>query len=269
LKTLLLESNSELGGQLLWTFNPIENYLGIKAKNGRGLRDIFLQSVENKQFEVKLKADIKSLDLEKKQVNLENGESFQSKFLIIATGVSRRKLNIKGENLQGVLFSGKRDSSLVVRKIVCVVGGGDAALENALILAEKAEKVYLIHRRANFRGRKEFISKIKQTNNIEVLLEDEITEIIGKEKVEAIKLKTGKSLETQAIIIRIGVEPNTKMFDKKLESDSNGYIKIDANYQTSIKNVFAIGDVANPISPTISTASGMGSTISKIIYSKK
>lgn len=268
LKTLLLETNSKLGGQLLWTFNPIENYLGIKAKNGKEINEIFLQSIENRRFEIKLNAEIKYLDLDKKEIILETDEHFQAKFLIIATGVSRKKLNVKGEDLQGVLFSGKRDNNLVKGKRVCVVGGGDAALENALILSEKAEKVYLVHRKENFRGREEFITKVKQTQNIEVLLQTEITEIIGEKKVEAVFLNNEKNLELEAVLIRIGVEPNTKMFQGKLDLDELGYVKINSNCETSLKNIFAVGDVANPIAPTISSASGMGATAAKVIYSK-
>jgi thioredoxin reductase (NADPH) len=267
LQTLLLEENSELGGQLLWTFNPIENYLGIKAKNGREINEIFLQSIENKQFEIKLNAKIKDVNLATKEIILETGENFQAKFLVIATGVSRRKLNVKGENLAGVLFSGKRDNELVQGKRVCVVGGGDAALENALILSEKAEKVYLIHRKENFRGREEFISKVKQTQNIEVLLQTEITEIIGEKKVEAVRLNNGEILQVEAVLIRIGVEPNTKLFKEKLDLDKLGYIKINSNCETSLESIFAVGDVANPIAPTISSASGMGATAAKVIYS--
>lgn len=268
LKTLLLETDEKLGGQLLWTFNPIENYLGIKAKNGKEINDIFLQSIENKQFEIKLNAKIKHIDLDKKEIILETDEHFQAKFLVIATGVSRRKLNVKGEDLQGVLFSGKRDNELAKGKRACIVGGGDAALENALILSEKAEKVYLIHRKEKFRGREEFISKIKQIKNIKVLLQTEIAEIIGKKKVEAVCLNNGEILEVEAVLIRIGVKPNTQMFQGKLDLDELGYVKITSNCETSIKNIFAVGDVANPIAPTISSASGMGATAAKVISSK-
>jgi thioredoxin reductase (NADPH) len=268
LKTLLLEENAELGGQLLWTFNPIKNYLGVETENGKELRDIFLKQIENYTFEYLLNTIIKSVNLSEKKILLDDGKELSAKFLVIATGIKRRKLGIEGENLKGVLLSGKRDSDLVKGKTVCVVGGGDAALENALILAEKAEKVYLIHRNDKFRGREEFISQIKQNPKINIVFNSKIGKIIGKEKVESVKLNNGQTLIVQAVVIRIGVESNTKFFKSQIETDNSGYIKIDSNCETSIKGVFAVGDVANPIAPTISSAVGMGSTAAKVIYSK-
>ncbi|MCU0238531.1 MAG: NAD(P)/FAD-dependent oxidoreductase [Pyrinomonadaceae bacterium] len=268
LKTLLLEEKAELGGQLLWTFNPIKNYLGVETENGKELRDIFLKQIENYTFEYRLNTIIKSVNLSEKKINLDDGKELLAKFLVIATGIKRRKLGIEGENLKGVLLSGKRDSDLVKGKNVCVVGGGDAALENALILAEKAEKVYLIHRNDKFRGREEFISQIKQNPKINIVFNSKIGKIIGKEKVESVELNNGQTLIVQAVVIRIGVESNTKFFQGQIETDNSGYIKIDSNCETSINGVFAIGDVANPIAPTISSAVGMGSTAAKVIYSK-
>ncbi len=268
LKTLLLEANSELGGQLLWTFNPIKNYLGIETENGQELQNIFLKQIQNRQFKIKLKVEIKSVNLTKKQVSLKNGDVYKARFLIIATGVKRRKLKVKGEDLQGVLASGKRDSNLTIGKTVCVIGGGDAALENALILAEKAAKVYLIHRRKIFSGREEFIKQIEQNSKIEVVTETIIQEIIGTEKVEAVYLNNNRKLLTDFVIIRIGVEPNTEILQEKIDTDSLGYIVTNSIFETSVKDVFAIGDVANQIAPTISSAAGMGATAAKAINSK-
>ncbi len=97
LSALLLEKSSELGGQLLWTYNPIENHLGIKTENGREMRDVFLKQIENRKFDLLLNAKISEIDLENKKVFLESGEGFSAKSLIIATGVRRRKPGIEGE----------------------------------------------------------------------------------------------------------------------------------------------------------------------------
>lgn len=276
LKALLLESNQELGGQLLRVYNPIENHLGVETKNGLELRDIFVKQIEKRNFELHLKSRVSSVDLKAKKVFLENGKQFASKSLIIATGVKRRKLNIEGEEKfqnRGIIESGKRDQKLVAGKNVLIVGGGDAALENALILSEASEHVFLAHRRHDFRARNEFVEKVLSNPKIKVLTETIVEEIIGNEKVEIVKLKNLATndiftLPIEAMLIRIGVEPNSELFSRELKLDKNGYIEVDRDCETSIENVFAVGDIANPLAPTVSSAVGMGATAAKVIFDK-
>lgn len=276
LKALLLESADELGGQLLWTYNAIRNYLGIEVEDGRELQKVFVTQTQSRKFLLKTKSEVSVVDVENKRVELKSGESFSAKFLIIAAGIRRRKLGVEGEESfkgRGIIESGKRDAEMIKNKKVCVIGGGDAALENALILAETASEVILIHRRGEFRGRPEFIEPALNNKKIRILMDTRITKIIGGEKLNALELenlKTGEpsELTVDALLVRIGVEPNTGLFQGNLEMDNHGYIKINNNCETSVKNVFAIGDVANPLSPTISSAVGMGATASKVILSK-
>jgi thioredoxin reductase (NADPH) len=274
LKALLLEARAELGGQLLWTHNPVKNHLGVEAENGRELRDRFVRQSENYDFSLRTNAEVSLVDLENKTVTLQTGETFSARALIIATGIKRRKLNVAGEeNLQGkgILESGKRDAEKVRDVNVCVIGGGDAALENALILAETARKVTLVHRRKDFRARAEFLEKARQNPSIEILTEAFITKIIGREKVEAVEIKNNNKvfiLPVEAVLIRAGVEPNTALFRGKLKLDKHGYIEIDSRCETSAEKVFAIGDAANPLAPTVSSAVGMGATAAKVILSK-
>ncbi len=276
LSSLLLEEQNELGGQLLQVHNAIKNHLGIETENGRELRDIFLKQTENYNFTIRLEAKVSEVDFENKTVSLINGEKFSATAIIIATGVRRRKLNVEGEKEfkdKGILESGKRDKNLAKNKMVVVVGGGDAAFENALILAETAQKVTLVHRRKNIRVRKEFTGKALNNPKIEIISETIITKIIGTKQVEAVELKNIKTsktdvLETEAILIRIGVEPNTKILRGKVELDENCYVKIDSRCETNIKGIFAIGDVANPFAPTVSGAVGMGATAAKALFAK-
>lgn len=274
LKALLLESRAETGGQLLWTHNPIKNHLGIEAENGREMRDIFVKQAENYNFSLRTNAEVSAVDLEKKIIALENGETFSARALIIATGIRRRKLNVAGEaelKGKGILESGKRDAEKVKEKNVCVVGGGDAALENALILAETARKVTLVHRRKDFRARAEFLEKARQNPSVEIFTEAFVTKIIGREKVEAVEINSRNEvfiLPVEAVLIRAGVEPNTALFRGKLKLDENGYIEIDSRCETSADKVFAVGDAANPLAPTISSAVGMGAIAAKVILDK-
>ncbi len=273
LSAVLIESNAELGGQLNYVFNPIKNHLGVETENGQEMRDIFVSQMQNWQFDILTKAAVSKVDFDEKTVSLSDGKTLSFKALVIATGVRRRKLNIKGETEfvgKGIIESGKRDGKTLVGKTVCVIGGGDAALENALILAEFAEKVFLIHRRETFRGRNEFLTQILTNPKIKILRNTQLIEIIGSKNVEAIKLKTDTEfiLPTDAIIFRLGVEPNTEFFRDKIMKDEFGYIKIDGNCETNLRNIFAVGDVANPLSPTVSSAVGTGTTAAKVIWQR-
>ncbi len=276
LNALLLEKNVELGGQLLWIYNSIKNHLGSTAENGRELRDIFVRQIENRKFTLSLKSEISNINLEKKELLLNSGEKFSAKFIIIATGIRRRKLNVEGEGKfknKGIIESGKRDAALVKDKKVCVIGGGDAAFENALILAETASGVTLVHRRKDFRARTEFVEQAQSNPKIKILTETVVRKIIGDGRVEAIELgnlrtKEKIKVDIQAMLVRIGVEPNTEILRRKLDLDENDYVKIDSRCETNVKGVFAIGDAANPVAPTVSSAVGMGAIAAKAIFAR-
>ena len=273
LSALLLEKEAELGGQLLWAYNAIKNHLGIEAENGFEMRDAFIRQIENRRFSVSLQSEVSQLNLEDKTICLESGESFSARALIIATGVRRGKLGVEGEEKfknKGILASGKRDQNLVRDKRVVIVGGGDAALENALILAEAASEVKVVHRRNNFRARAEFIEAAKKNPQIEFLTETIVRRITGNEQIEAVEmenLQSGKSylLPADAVLIRIGVEPNTEFLRGKLDLDQYGFIKINSDCETGVKGVFAVGDAANRNAPTVSSAVGMGAAAVKNI----
>lgn len=276
LSALILEKENEFGGQLLWTYNAIENHLGITAKNGREMAEIFLRQTANRKFSKRLRVEIEKVNLKEKTISLTNGEEFSGKAVVIATGVRRRKLNIPGEDFfrgKGIIESGKKDADKIENKNVVIVGGGDAALENALILSEKAKKIYLIHRRTEFRGRKEFIEEVQKNGKVEILLETELVEIRGDETIRAVKTKNQKSGETsdlqaESVLLRIGIEPNTDLFRGQINLDKNGFIETNSSCQTDIENVFAVGDAANPTALTISSAIGTGATAVKHILSR-
>jgi thioredoxin reductase (NADPH) len=273
LRAILFEREAEFGGQLLLTHNAIQNYLGVEAANGSELRDIFLRQIEKTKMKRLTGAVIVEAHLDQKTLTMADGAKYSSRAIIIATGVRRRKLFVPGEvefRGHGIVESGKKAGDEMRGKTVVIVGGGDAALENALILSETASKIFVVHRRSEFTARKEFIQIAQESDKIEFCSDTQITEIFGNEMVTGVELKHVTSgnlsrIETDAVLIRIGVEPNTECFRGQIEFDKSGYIKIDANCATTVLGVFAVGDVANPVAPTIAAAVGQGAVAAKAI----
>jgi thioredoxin reductase (NADPH) len=274
LSSIILEKEPELGGQLLWTFNAINNYLGIKAKNGKELRDRFQDHLGDQSIQYRNGLTIVSVNLNRKRVDLADGTTFVGGAIIIATGVRRRKIDIPGENKfagSGILLSGVASKKEVKGSVVAIVGGGDAALENALILGDEAHKIYIIHRRTEFSAREDFVGRSSRLPNVEFLLASTVTAILGHDHVEAVELEgpAGRRiLAVDYILARIGVVPNSELFADQIQFDEAGYV-LHTGYETNIANVFAVGDISNPQSPTISTAVGSAAMAIKTFRNRK
>ena len=157
LDTLVLEKGQTVGGQLLSIYNPIENYLGLPAENGRELLERFTEKLDQAEFDLWTNVEIESVEASARRVSLRSGEQLQSISFVIATGVKRRRLGIPGESEftdRGIIESATRDRQLFAGKDVCIIGGGDAAAENALLLAEVCTTVTLVHRGKTLRARR-------------------------------------------------------------------------------------------------------------------
>ena len=276
LDTLLLEQAEDIGGQLHRIYNPINNYLGIKARNGKELLERFAEDNLNVDFDLWTQTAITSVDLKAKRVSLASGEDLQSIALVIATGVRPRELGIPGEKEfvgKGMIESGARDGKLFAGQDVCVVGGGDAAVENALLLAEVCATVTLVHRGKKLRARREFTERLQSQHCITVFTESVLTRIMGQDRVEAVEIHRKQGLKpfqlaVRGVLIRIGVEPNTELFRDQLETDEKRYVVVNSQQETNVPMVFAVGDVSNPVAPTISSATGAGATAAKVIASR-
>ena len=273
LDAILFERSDDLGGQLLWIHGRIENYLGLTVANGRELRDQFVEHLSAREIVPIKTSPVTSIDVVRKTVTLENGEKYAAGAVVIATGVRRRSLSVPGEQEflgKGILSSGAASKKDVGGQKIVIVGGGDAAIENSVILSEFAEKVTVVHRRSEFRARPALLDAAEKIANIEFILDTEVAAVLGDDKVTSVEITSvrdrgGRTIPADSVLIRIGVQPNTEILNGQLELDADGYVRVGSSGASSVPAIFAVGDVANPVSPTISTAVGGGATAAKSV----
>ncbi len=265
LKTLII-AGVKYGGQLMDT-TVIENYPGFPEgiKGSELIEKMIAQAQKfNAQivFEDALKVELQ--EKIKKVYTFE--KEYQAKTVILALGANPRKLNVTGEEKlwgKGVSACAVCDGALFKNKEVAVVGGGDSAMEEASFLTNFASKVYLIHRRDSFRAAVSMQKKVLNNPKIEILYNSEIEEIIGEEKIEALKIKnnqnqSSKLLKVDGLFLAIGHIPNTQILQGQLELDEDGYITTKNDVETSIEGVFASGDIKDKAYKQIVTATSGG-----------
>jgi thioredoxin reductase (NADPH) len=272
LRAVLLEQAAELGGQMLQMFHRVLDYPGLIAENGRELRDHFVAHLDELQLDCRTACKIEEVNLVERRA-LCDGQWLQARAIIIATGARKRRLGIPGEDefeIRGVSFSATRDHSLYAGKKVCVIGGGDSAAQNSLILASVCPSVTLIHRSDRFRAREDWLKQAQQNPRITIINNAEAKAIEGGDHVERLiiedtRTREIKTIETEGVFIRVGVAPNTEMFRGQIELDEAGFIKTDQRQRTSVEMVYAAGDVCRPASLSVATAVGHGAIAAKDI----
>ncbi|MGC9115223.1 MAG: NAD(P)/FAD-dependent oxidoreductase [Fervidicoccaceae archaeon] len=241
-----------LGGQLNNT-SEIENYLGFERISASELIGRFRKHVES--YGVKIIQDRISevkRDGEGFLATTKRGMKIRSKAVIIAIGLKRRTLGVPGEKEfvgRGVSYCSICDAALFKdADAVAVVGGGDSAMEGATLLSSYAKKVFLIHRRSEFRAQPILVEEVKSKSNIELVLDTVVTEILGDKSVTGIRvknLKTGEErvIPVKGVFLEIGFEPDLPFIQNLgLETDDYGFIKVHGYMETNVKGIFAAGD---------------------------
>ncbi len=264
LKAVVIEKEFMGTGQIAES-SRVDNYPGFFGESGYDLGEKFRNHAEAVGTEF-IEAEVSEIepDTDKWSVVFEDGKSLETKTIIYAAGTKRRRLDIKGEQEfsgKGISYCAVCDGAFYEGKTVAVIGGGDTALSDAVYLSEIAEKVYIIHRRNAFRASESLQETVKNTPNIELILNAVPTEFLGEKQLNGIKyIQNGeeRTLSVSGSFTAIGSIPNSDLLKGIAELDNNGYIIADEDGITSAKGIFAAGDVRTKKLRQVITAASDG-----------
>lgn len=252
----------------------VDNYIGLAGITGYDLGEAFRRDAE--KFGVPF-YEAEAVGIQHSNgcwvTEFDNGEAITSKAVIYAAGAAHKKLGVPGEEKflgNGVSFCALCDGAFYQNKTVAVIGGGDTALDDAVFLSDIAEKVYLIHRRNEFRGAEKSVLQVKAKANIETVLNASITEMKGGSQVTAITLDNGRTVEVDGVFIAVGMEPRSQMLKNIVDLDPHGYAAADETGKTRAPGFFVAGDVRTKKLRQVITAAadGANAAVSAVAYLK-
>lgn len=270
LNTIVLERGIS-GGELLNT-EIIEDYPGFEHIEGWELAQKFESHAKKfgAEFVQETVVTLKKLDDGAFEATTDSGTVYRSKTAIITSGGTPIKLGVPGEVEyagKGVSYCAICDGAFFRGHTIAVVGGGDAAVEESDFLTRYAEKVYLIHRRDELRASKILQKRLFENPKIEVIWDTVVTEIQADEqglvknlRLQDVNTHARRDLAATGIFVFVGFRPNTGIIDGHVDHDEMGYLKTDMNMETSIKGLFAAGDVRVQLTRQVTTAAGDGTT---------
>jgi thioredoxin reductase (NADPH) len=265
--TAVLVEKGAPGGQVVIS-KAVENYPGFTCISGLDLSEKFFEHAKWYDLET-IRQEVLAIEpgIDFHSVRLASGEVLNGHSLILAMGSTPRKLNVEGETEnygRGVSYCATCDGFFFRDKIVCVVGGGDTALEDALYLAKISSHVYLIHRRDEFRASRILQQRVQCEPKIEIALNTVVTKIESNESgVRAVALEniqTGKkeALEVDGVFIFVGSSPNNTLVPAEIKMSASGYVPTDDSCQTNIAGIFVAGDLRENYAKQIIIAASEG-----------
>ena len=265
LSTIII-GGSSWGGQLMLT-SEVDNFPGFpEGIMGPNLMENMKAQAVRFGAEF-LASNVSSVDFTNKPFKLNvDGKIIQSRSVIIATGAETKWLGVKGEKEligRGISSCAPCDAPFFKEKYVLVVGGGDSAMEEALVLTKYATKVTIIHRKEEFKASKAMQEKVFANKKIDILWNSEITEVVGEQKLETVKIlnnKTNENSEIKAdgLFVAIGHNPSSEIFKGLISLDEKGYVVPKSGAKTNIEGVFVSGDVHDHVYKQAVTAAGFG-----------
>lgn len=246
-KVLILEAKS-YGGQITNTLT-IENYPAEPHISGFDFATKLYNQVKDLGAEIKFEKAINIEINNSNKIVVTNKSKYECKTIILATGSDNRKLGLENEDEligKGVSYCATCDGNFYKDKVVAVVGGGNAALQEALYLSDIASYVYLIHRRDEFRADKDTVNKFKEKNNTEIIYNSIITKLLYDSKLNGIEIKNNdgniSKLDIDGLFIAVGRIPENQNFAKLINLDSNGYVISSEDCNTNIPGIYTAGD---------------------------
>lgn len=262
---LVIEKNS-FGGQITWS-PKVENFPTIQSISGTELADRLLEQVISQGADTELCEVISAEKTEAGfRVNTDFGDVFEAKALIIATGAKPRMMGLEREEElvgAGVCFCAVCDGAFYKGRPVAVTGGGNSALQDAVLLSETCEKVYLIHRRDTFRGEAKLVETLKAKDNVELVMNTRITKLVGDDELTGIEVLSAdgdtRTLSVDGLFVAIGHAPDNAVFSELIELDDRGYAASGEDCRTKTGGVFVAGDCRSKAVRQLTTAAADGS----------
>ena len=261
-KVLVLEATA-CGGQIINT-SKIENYPAAPDITGLEFGQTLQKQAEDLGVEIEFESVEKIIDNDISKLVITEDDQYKARSVIIACGTEPRRLGLDNEDKytgSGISYCATCDGSFYRNKVVAVNGGGNSALHEALYLSEIAEKVFLIHRRNEFRGSADLVEKIKKKDNVELILNANIVGLNGDKKLKSITISHGNKTEELALdglFVSIGRIPKAKGLIDGLKLTEGDYVKADESCTTNIPGVFVAGDVRSKEIRQLVTATSDG-----------
>ena len=261
-KTLVIEKET-FGGQI--TFSPkVENIPGFISLTGNEFAEKLVEQVLEQGADVESCEAIEIRDGEIKTVVTDDGE-YQGKSVIIATGAKHRMLGIDGEERyvgEGISFCAVCDGAFYKNKTVAVVGGGNSALQEAILLSDTAKKVYVVQNLDFFTGEKKLVEQLEKLDNVEIILGVTVDSFVGDNELEGIVIKNSagetRKLEVDGLFVAIGLIPQNEAFKNVVKLDGRGYAEVDESCETETKGIFVAGDCRTKKIRQVTTAAADG-----------
>lgn len=261
-KTLVIEKET-FGGQI--TFSPkVENIPGFISLTGNEFAEKLVEQVLEQGADVESCEAIEIRDGEIKTVVTDDGE-YQGKSVIIATGAKHRMLGIDGEERfvgEGISFCAVCDGAFYKNKTVAVVGGGNSALQEAILLSDTAKKLYVVQNLDFFTGEKKLVEQLEQLENVEIILGVTVDSFVGDNELEGIVIKNSagetRKLELDGLFVAIGLIPQNEAFKNVVKLDGRGYAEVDESCETETKGIFVAGDCRTKKIRQVTTAAADG-----------